>query len=91
MSAATAPTAPRRRVEREAPEVAAGAARMIRAVGRRVSDDADNLVLLVELQATAEQALRDAALACHEAGWSWSEIADRLGVTRQAARQRFAR
>lgn len=72
-------------------EYAAFARRMVRAYGRRVADgDVEALPALValvdELEAAAQSAvngLRD------NYGYSWTEIAARLGVTRQAARQRW--
>jgi hypothetical protein len=41
--------------------------------------------------ATAEQALREAARAANEAGDSWRVIGAALGISRQAAEQRFRR
>jgi hypothetical protein len=38
----------------------------------------------------AEQFLTEEVRAVHELGFSWTAIARMLGVTRQAARQRFA-
>lgn len=39
---------------------------------------------------TAEQDLRDAVRAAREAGDSWAIIGTALGISRQAAQQRFA-
>lgn len=39
---------------------------------------------------TAEQELRDAVRAAREAGDSWTIIGAALGISRQAAQQRFA-
>jgi len=65
--------------------------RSVRALGRRAAHDPESLVHLVEVQQELDAAIRAAALAAHdEAGYSWTEIARVLGVTRQAARQRFA-
>jgi membrane protein required for beta-lactamase induction len=44
----------------------------------------------VEAVDRAEQHLRDEVTIAREAGLSWTVIAAALGVTRQAARQRFA-
>ncbi len=41
--------------------------------------------------ADAEAALRDAVRAAREAGDSWSIIGEALGVSKQAAQQRFSR
>lgn len=46
------------------------------------------VVALRRLADRLELAAVDAAIA---QGWSWSEVADALGVTRQAAHKRFAR
>ncbi len=39
----------------------------------------------------AHQRLADAVTAAHDAGFSWTSIATVLGVSRQAARQRFGK
>lgn len=82
----------RRRVERETPEYAAMMRRMIRAHGRRVADaDPEDLTELIELREVLEAAISEAITgqrARH--GRSWSDIARGLGITRQAAQQRYA-
>jgi len=50
-------------------------------------------VLLRDLADDIDSALAEAVRSCHDHDvhpWSWTEIADRLGMTRQAARQRWA-
>lgn len=82
----------RARPERETSEVAAMQARMLRAMVRRAAaGDLDALGELVRLEALLSLAVHQAAVALHDAPglYSWSEIAAELGVTRQAARQRF--
>lgn len=83
--------------ERETPEVAAGVRRMIRALGKRVGNgDPVDLVELAAVIQEADAALR-AAVAMQKAGtewragYSWAEIAEGLGTSRQAAQERFGR
>jgi hypothetical protein len=65
--------------------------RAIRAHGRRVADgDVEALPGLLALSAELEQALGTAVTGLRGCGYSWTEIAARIGVTRQAARQRWA-
>lgn len=66
--------------------------RVLRALVRRAeAGDLEALEQLQRLQREAEAALVAAARAAHGAPghYSWTEIAYALGVTRQAARQRF--
>lgn len=79
----------RPRREREAPEYAAFCRRVITSLGKRASGDPDALALLAELEAHLTATLAEAARACHEAGWSWTDLGQTLGVSRQAARQRW--
>lgn len=87
----------RRREPRETNEVADGARRMIRAVGRRAAYDVDALPLLADLAREVEETLAAAARACHDpkaegtCSWSWADIGRVLGISKQAAQQRFAR
>lgn len=81
----------RSRVERpEVDELGAASKRFARAIARRAAEG-DDLALeqLVEVSRAVDVALGDAARAMHGFGYSWTEIGDRLGITRQAARQRF--
>lgn len=70
-------------------------ARMIRAHRKRVATgDAEDLRDLVRLRDELDAAINDSAKALHDGtddapGLSWTEIATVLGVSRQAARQRF--
>ena len=65
--------------------------RVIRAAGRRVAaGDVDALPALAALAADVDAAITDAVTGLRAAGYSWGEIAARLGVTRQAAHQRWA-
>lgn len=64
--------------------------RMLRALARRASADDQSLAELVGLRAELDAAIDEAARRAHDdAGFSWTEIGDQLGLTRQAARQRF--
>ena len=66
--------------------------RAVRAFGRRAGEDIDALAMLVQLRAELDATIAEAARAAHdgEHAYSWTEIANDLGITRQAARQRFA-
>lgn len=81
----------RRKPEREVFDTAAAARRFVRATGRNVGHkDVDNLGLLVDLADAVEVALQDAVTQLHDVhGYSWARIALPLGITRQAAQQRF--
>lgn len=66
--------------------------RVIRAAGRRVATgDVEALPALAALAAQVDTALGDAVTGLRDTGYSWAEIASRLGVTRQAAQQRWNR
>lgn len=72
-------------------EFAAFGRRIIRAAGRRIAaGDVDALPDLAALSADVDAAIGDAVTGLREAGYSWGEIAARLGVTRQAAHQRWS-
>ena len=60
-------------------------------VRRAGAGDLDALGELAGLTVHAERALAEAAYLAHAgpAAYSWTEIARELGITRQAARQRF--
>ena len=69
---------------------AAFARRVVRAAGRRVAaGDVDGLAELVALSDEMEQCIRDAVSGLRAFGYSWGEVAARVGVTRQAAQQRW--
>lgn len=87
----------RRRVERESPDMAAFVGRVARAMVRRAGEgDLEALTALRAMSEAIEQATEDAARALHDdpfgpgTGYSWTVIGAELGITRQAARQRFA-
>jgi hypothetical protein len=69
---------------------AAFARRVVRAAGRRVAaGDVDGLADLVALSYEVEQSIRAAVAGLRAFGYSWGEVATRVGVTRQAAQQRW--
>jgi FtsK/SpoIIIE family len=71
-------------------EYAAFARRVLRAYGRRIaSGDIDAITELSELAEEVESALGRSVLGLRLLGYSWTEIGHRLGVTRQAAHQRW--
>jgi hypothetical protein len=73
-------------------EYAAFLRRAIRAYSRRVgSGDIDALADMTRLAGHLDQAITDAvhALRTGPTGYSWADIALRLGISRQAAQQRW--
>jgi hypothetical protein len=71
-------------------EYAAFARRILRAYARRISSgDIDALADITVLAADAEAAIRQAVTGLRDYGYSWADIGIRLGVTRQAAQQRW--
>jgi hypothetical protein len=79
---------PRRQVEND--EYAAFAHRILRACARRVGDgDVEALALMLGLAEEIDTAIAEAVKGLHAYGYSWAEIGSRLGITRQAAQQRW--
>ncbi|GAB3186312.1 hypothetical protein FHX75_12688 [Micromonospora palomenae] len=71
-------------------EFAAFARRIIRAHGRRVAaGDVEALRDLVALSTNLDNAIGEAVIGLRAFGYSWAEIGSRLGITRQAAQQRW--
>jgi DNA-directed RNA polymerase specialized sigma24 family protein len=67
------------------------ARRVVACYGRRIGRDGD-VDALAELVAFADHldiAVQAAVTGLREHGYSWAEIARRLGITRQAAQQRW--
>ena len=72
-------------------EFTAFSRRVLRAAGRRIAaGDVDALPSLVGLSVELDAAIGDAVAGLRSAGYSWAEIAGRLGVSRQAAQQRWS-
>ena len=82
----------RRRRPVENDEYAAFVRRVMRAHARRVAaGDVDALSDMTGLGAELDEAITQAVTGLRNIGYSWAEIAVRLGVTRQAVQQRWAR
>jgi hypothetical protein len=80
----------RRRRVVENDEYAAFIRRAVRAYGRRVAHgDIEALRDLITLATELETATDTAVAGLRAFGYSWGEIAHRIGVTRQAAWQRW--
>jgi hypothetical protein len=80
----------RRRDVIENDDFAAFSRRVIKAHGRRVATgDVEALRDLVALSVVFDDAITNAVKGLRGYGYSWSEIAARLGVTKQAAQQRW--
>jgi hypothetical protein len=66
------------------------ARRVLRAYARRVADgDVEALTLMLGLSAEIDTAIAQAVTGLRGSGYSWAEIGSRLGITRQAAQQRW--
>ncbi|MFI7603947.1 hypothetical protein ACIBTV_02340 [Micromonospora sp. NPDC049366] len=84
------PRQQRRREIVENTSFAAFARRIIRAHGRRVATgDVEALRDLVALSANLDDAIGEAVIGLRAFGYSWAEIGARLGISRQAAQQRW--
>jgi hypothetical protein len=85
------PLTPKRRsrvVEND--EYAAFLRRVIRAYSRRVAEgDIEAIAVMAALADDLEEATRQAITGLRGWGYSWADIAMRLGITRQGAQQRW--
>ena len=64
--------------------------RVIRAYSRRIaSGDIDALTAMADLATDLDQAIGQAITGLRAHGYSWADIGTRLGITRQAAQQRW--
>ncbi len=64
--------------------------RILRAYARRVAyGDVEALTLMLGLSAEIDDAIGQAVTGLRAFGYSWAEIGSRLGITRQAAQQRW--
>ncbi|MEV6377280.1 hypothetical protein [Micromonospora musae] len=80
----------KRREVVENDEFAAFARRIIRAHGRRVAaGDVEALRDLVALSSAIDDAIGQAVIGLRAFGYSWAEIGQRLGISKQAAQQRW--
>ena len=79
---------PQRRVEND--EYAAMLVRMIRALGLRVAEgDPYDLGEAVAIERELRDALWGGVLGLRRRGYSWQDIGDGAGISRQAAQQRW--
>jgi hypothetical protein len=84
------PPRPRRRDVVENDEYAAFVRRIVRAYARRVATgDVEALTDMVALSCVVDDAIGQAVIGLRTHGYSWADIAARLGITRQAAQQRW--
>ena len=82
------PKRPRRQVEND--EYAAFVRRILRACSRRVGDgDVEALALMLGLAEEIDTAIAEAVEGLGAYGYFWASIGARLGITRQAAQQRW--
>lgn len=84
----------RQRKEREAPEVGAASARMMRALVRRAAGgEMEAVEELARLQGVLDACLHQAVQGYREgpAEASWTDVGRILGTTRQSAQARFGR
>jgi hypothetical protein len=66
------------------------AVRVLRAYSRRVGEgDVEALALLLGLAGEIDTAMAQAVGGLRAYGYSWAELGSRLGITRQAAQQRW--
>jgi hypothetical protein len=71
-------------------DYAAFARRILRAYARRIADgDVEALIAMTGLAAEIDTAIGQAVTGLRAFGYSWAEIGARLGITRQAAQQRW--
>lgn len=85
-------TPKRRRPVTENSEYAAFARRILRAYSRRIATgDVESLAHMATLADEINDAMAQAISGLRAAGYSWAEIGSRLGISRQAAQQRWGR
>lgn len=89
-TASRGPASRRRRRVTENDEYAAFARRVLHAWARRVAaGDIDAITAMATAARELDNAIRQAVTGLRGKGYSWAEIATRLGITRQAAHQRW--
>ncbi len=85
---ALTPDRARRPVDND--EYASFARRVLRAYARRVATgDIDALTAMTDLSEEIDTAISQAVIGLRGFGYSWADIGTRLGITRQAAQQRW--
>jgi len=76
----------------EADKYGAFVRRIMRAYGRRVADrDIEGLAGLAGLRTELDAQIAETAKALQAQGYSWAEIGRTLGVSKQAAQQRYGK
>lgn len=70
--------------------MAAAVRRLIRALGVKVEHDVEGLPVLAGLAREVDAELHRAVLVARADGFTWDYIGRTLGVTKQAAYQRFS-
>ena len=66
--------------------------RSVRAYGRRVADgDVEALAEMLQLARELDAAIDNAVDGLRAHGYSWSEIGERAGITKQTAHERWAK
>ncbi len=84
-------TPKRRRPVTENSDYAVFARRILRAYSRRIATgDVESLTDLINLADDINDAIQEAAEGLRVVGYSWAEIGARVGITRQAAQQRWS-
>ena len=79
---------PQRQIEND--EYAAFVRRILHAYSRRVGDgDVEAVTLMLSLAEEIDTAIAEAVKGLRTCGYSWADIGSRLGITRQAAQQRW--
>jgi hypothetical protein len=58
-------------------------------IGRISTGNTDRLHLLQQMRSDLDSLERLTVKECRNCDWTWQEIGDALGTTRQAAQQRF--
>jgi len=92
MDATTATATASRHAQTEADKYGAFVRRIMRAYGRRVADrDIEGLKGLATLRTELDAQIAETAQALQTQGYSWAEIGRVLGVSKQAAQQRFGK
>ena len=83
----------RRKETRETSEYISMLRRMVRGLGRRVANgDPGDLADAIRLQRELDVVIREAvAVMRDQAGFSWQQLADEMGVSKQAAQQKYGR
>ena len=83
-------TPAKRRPAVENDEYSAFARRVIRAYSRRVAaGDIDAIADMTRLAGDLDHAIHDAITGLRSHGYSWGDIGNRLGITRQSAWERW--